>query len=157
MGGKYAQETEVPVAKSRLEIEKTLRKYGADAFAYGEDGRRVRLGFRMAGRQFRFELALVERDAEEIELTPQRRVRSEAAKDSAMAQADRSAWRALALVIKAKLEAVEAGISSLEDEFLANLILPNRETVGEWIRPKVEEAYKVGTMPTFLSLEGPKP
>ena len=155
MAGKYAQTTEVPVEKSRLEIEKTLRKYGADSFAYGEEGRRVRLGFRMADRQFRFELSLVERDAEEIELTPQGRVRSEAAKDSAMAQADRTAWRALGLVIKAKLEAVDAGISTLEDEFLANLILPNRETVGDWIRPQVENAYRDGAMPSRLLLEGP--
>lgn len=156
MSGKYATTTEVPVEKSRLEIEKTLRKYGADAFAYAEEGRRVRLGFRIADRQFRFELALVERDAAEIELTPQGRVRSEAAKDSAMAQADRSAWRALALVIKAKLEAVEAGISTLEEEFLANLILPNRETVADWIRPQVAEAYRVGAMPKTLLIEGPR-
>lgn len=154
--GKYATTTEVPVEKSRLEIEKTLRKYGADSFAYAEEGRRVRLGFRMADRQFRFELSLVEQTAAEIELTPQGRVRSYTAQKAAMAQADRTAWRALALVIKAKLEAVDAGISTLEDEFLANLVLPDRQTVAEWIRPQVENAYRVGAMPSRLLLEGPK-
>jgi hypothetical protein len=36
--------------------------------------------------------------------------------------ATRQRWRALVLVIKAKLEAVEAGISTLESEFLANIV-----------------------------------
>lgn len=154
-GGKYAQTTEVPVEKSRLEIERTLRKYGADAFAYAEEGRRVRLGFRMAGRQFRFELELP--DPRSTRFTHSSRgARAPAVALAAWEQGCRSAWRALALVIKAKLEAVDAGISTLEDEFLANLILPNRETVGDWIRPQVEEAYKVGTMPAALMLEGPR-
>lgn len=154
MSGKYATTTEVTVEKSRLEIEKTLRKYGADAFAYGEDGRDVRLSFRMAGRQFRFALTLPDPKERRFAYSS-RGPREPHVALAHWEQACRTSWRALALVIKAKLEAVEAGISTLEDEFLANLILPDRQTVGDWIRPQVEEAYRVGAMPSRLLLEGP--
>jgi len=35
MPGKYAAKTEVPEHQSRTEIERTLTRYGATAFAYG--------------------------------------------------------------------------------------------------------------------------
>jgi hypothetical protein len=41
-------------------------------------------------------------------------------------QACRQRWRALALVVKAKLEAVQSGIATFEDEFLAYTMLPER-------------------------------
>lgn len=61
-------------------------------------------------------------------------------------------WRALALIIKAKLEAVESGISEFDDEFLANIMLPDGATVGEWFRPQLAEAYRIGSMPTGLPM-----
>lgn len=66
-------------------------------------------------------------------------------------------WRALALVIKAKLEAVAAGITTIEDEFLAHTVLPDGQTVGEFMQPQIAIAYERGSMPTTLMLEGPKP
>lgn len=45
----------------------------------------------------------------------------------------RQRWRALLLTVKAKLEAVECGISTLEQEFLAFIVLPNSMTLGDWI------------------------
>jgi hypothetical protein len=66
----------------------------------------------------------------------------------------RQRWRALALVIKAKLEAVEAGISSVEDEFLSFIMLPNGSTVGEWVQPQIERVYESGSMPALLPGSG---
>jgi hypothetical protein len=60
------------------------------------------------------------------------------------------------LVIKAKLEAVAAEISTVEDEFLAHTVLPSGETVGEWVKPQVEQAYLSGAMPTQLQISGPR-
>lgn len=44
-------------------------------------------------------------------------------------KATRQRWRALALVIKAKLEAVASGITEFEQEFLAHIVLPDGRTV----------------------------
>ena len=62
----------------------------------------------------------------------------------------RQRWRALALVIKAKLEAVEADITTLEAEFLAHIALPSGATVGEWVGPQLDAVYGSGEMPALL-------
>lgn len=45
------------------------------------------------------------------------------------------------MIIKAKLEAVESGISTIEREFLYEIVLPDGSTVGDWVIPQVECAY----------------
>ena len=69
-------------------------------------------------------------------------------------QACRQRWRALLLVIKAKLEAVTAGISTMEAEFLANIVLPDNTTAGDWMIPQIGEAYRTGEMPPMLPAAG---
>lgn len=65
-------------------------------------------------------------------------------------QACRQRWRALALVIKAKLEAVESGISVFEDEFMANIVLPGGRTVSEEVRPRIAAMYEGGPVQPLL-------
>ena len=65
-------------------------------------------------------------------------------------QACRIKWRALALTIKAKLEAVETGITTFESEFLSYTVLPNGKTVAEEILPKLDLINKSGAMPKLL-------
>lgn len=151
---KYAADTNVSVEASRNEIERTLARYKADAFAYATEAGRATIMFRMAGRQVRFVLALPARDDREF-THHSRGARTESAAESAWEQACRQRWRALALVIKAKLEAVSAGITTIEDEFLAHTILGDGRTVGEAIKPQIEQHYMTGG-PANLMLEGPR-
>ena len=58
------------------------------------------------------------------------------------------------LVIKAKLEAVTTGISTLKAEFLANIVLPDNTTAGEWMLPQIDQAYRSGAMPPLLPAAG---
>lgn len=53
------------------------------------------------------------------------------------------------LCLKAKLEAVESGITSFEAEFLAHFVIPGGGTFGEYAIPQLEEASKSGSMPTL--------
>lgn len=148
----YAADTSVSVERSRAELERTIVRYGADAFSYGwEDGRAV-IQFRANGRYVRFALTLPERD--QFTTTPQGKARATAAVEKAWEQAQRQRWRALNLVVKAKLEAVEAGIATFDQEFLANLVLPDGTTVGDFTIPQVEHAYQHGTMPALLPAGG---
>lgn len=152
---RYASDTAVSVEKSRMEIERTLQRYGADAFAYFSEANRAMVAFRMADRQIKFVLTLPEKSLREF-THHSRGMRTADAALAAWEQACRQRWRALALVIKAKLEAVAAGITTVEDEFLAHTVLPDGSTVGEWARPQLDEAYRIGAMPTALLLEGPR-
>lgn len=153
---RYAAKTEVSSTKSREEIERTLTRYGADQFMYGWQDQAAVVAFRMNDRRVRFILPLPARD--EKRFTHFKRAgywtqrTSQDAINKEYEQAIRQRWRALALVIKAKLEAVEGGISEFEDEFLANILLPTGETVGEWIRPQVADSYLTGKMPPMLPM-----
>ena len=146
----YAANTTVSADKSRSEIERTLQRYGADQFLYGWDKHHAVLGFQMDGRQIKFLLPMPDKSDRKYTHSQTGRLRSEAAAHKEWEQACRQKWRALALVIKAKLEAVDAGITVFEDEFLANIVLPNGGTVGSYMRPQIAQAYDSGRMPKML-------
>ena len=146
---RYAENTSVSVEKSKSEIEKTLQRYGAEQFISGWDQTRAFVAFRMLERQVKFIITLP--DKEEYKNTPGgRRSRNRDNQLRAWEQACRQRWRALSLVIKAKLEAVESGITTFEDEFLAHIVLPNGKTAGEFMKPQIEIAYQKGEMPKLL-------
>jgi hypothetical protein len=159
--GKYAASTDVTSSKSRDEIERILTRYGADQFMYGWQDSAAVVAFRANDRRVRFILPLPTREDPEFTTYRQGSVlfrRAETEITKRYEQATRQRWRALALVIKAKLEAVECGIADFEDEFLANIMLPTGATVGEWMRPQVAEAYLTGRMPPLLPmLPAPEP
>jgi len=147
----YASSTSVSVEKSKAEIERTLQRYGASAFMYGWDGDKAIIGFMLASRQIRFILPLPDRTAREFMYTPGgRRRRDMESQHDAWEQACRQRWRALALVIKAKLEAVESKITTIDEEFLAHMILPNGQTVAQWSIPQIKEAYETKRMPPLM-------
>jgi hypothetical protein len=151
---RYAANTEVPASRSKAEIEATVERYGAQQFLSGWSGSdRAVIGFTMNDRQVKFVLQLPDRkDKAFTEYTQRGKLwaRSEEAAHKLWEQATRQRWRALALVIKAKLEAVESGIAVFEDEFMANIVLPNGRLVGEEVRPAIASAYKSGKMPSLL-------
>ena len=140
---KYAAETTVTTDSSRAEIERTLRRYGADAFVFAQDGPKVIVMFRLAGRMVRYTLSLPDRNDPQF-ATHTRGARAPNVAAELWEKACRQKWRALALVIKAKLEAVDAGIVSIEDEFLANTLTASGETVGEAIRADVAQHLLTG-------------
>ncbi|MEC9346098.1 MAG: hypothetical protein VYB54_07715 [Pseudomonadota bacterium] len=152
MAGRYATGTDVPVSRTRAEIEDTLARYGASGFLSGYEDNRAFLGFRLRDRHVKFILPLPDPNEREFWQTnhasPRRRTADQAR--AAWDQACRARWRALLLSIKAKLEAVEVGITSFDDEFMAHLVLPDGKTVGQHMRPQIQLAYETGDMPPLL-------
>jgi hypothetical protein len=151
----YAANTDVSTDKTVSEIQRTLTRYGADAFCYGWESNRGLVTFRIKGKHIRIIVPLPNKNDNAFYLTPKRsqmRTRDQAVR--AWEQACRQRWRAMALVIKAKLEAVDTGITTLETEFLAHILLPNGRTVGEMAIPEITKCYADGIMPrSILMLE----
>lgn len=148
---RYAENTTVSSGKSRAEIERTLARYGADGFMYGWVDDSAVIAFRMNARHIKFVLPMPDRDDDAFWFTPERQnQRSPSQAEAEYDKAVRQKWRALALAIKAKLEAVESGITEFEDEFMAHIVLPSGETVGNWMRPQIQVAYEQGEMPPLL-------
>ncbi|MFA7331069.1 MAG: hypothetical protein WC326_08355 [Candidatus Delongbacteria bacterium] len=159
---RFAADTTVPAERSRAEIEQILTRYGASEYMYGWREENAVVQFHMAGRHIRFVLPLPSKQDPAYTRTPARgKQRDPEAAERAWEQATRQRWRALALVIKAKLEAVDSGITTTEQEFLAHTVLPDGCTVGEHSLPMIRRAYETCTMveilPMLLPASGGQP
>lgn len=151
----YAAKTEVSSQKSRMEIEHTLERYGATSFAYASQGDKAMIGFEKDGRTIRFVIPLPAKSSPEFTEYKQgssRYLRTETAAAALYEQAVKQKWRAMALMVKAKLEGVESGIVTFEQEFLAHTVLPNGKTVFEETAAGIERAYVEGHVRPLLEL-----
>ena len=135
----FAERTSVPTDRSRAQIDKLLERHGARKYGTSVDYGRMlaRVQFAFHDRIVRFTIALPNPE----------KFRSVAIYE----QAVRQRWRALLLVIKAKLESVENQIATFEEEFMAHIVLPNDRTVGEIVLPQIAAAYTTGRMPKALN------
>lgn len=138
----YASKTQVPIDRSQAEIKKTLSKYGATAFAFAEGKGNAMIMFEMKNRRIMFKLPL----------PPGPSANATQATVKTYEQICRSKWRSLVLCIKAKLESVESGITTLEQEFMAHIVMPNGSTFGEIAIPQIERTYETNEMPPLLGM-----
>lgn len=147
----YAETTSVPEDRSRAELEALLTKYGATQFGYAWDivgeEKISQLVFRLAGHQVRVQLPLPTMGDPMITLSPAGKRRTEAQAQAAYAQENRRRWRSLVMVVKAKLVAVSDGITTLEREFLADVVLPDGQTVGQWVQPQLADGGQPALLP----------
>jgi len=153
VSARYADGTTVSVDRSISEIRQTLERYSAEGFGYGTEDGRAMVVFKAAGRLVRFVLPLPR--STDPQFTVKRRGRQPSRPTERYDAEIRRLWRALALGIKGKLEAVGSGIQTFEEEFLANIVMANGKTVGEWMAPQLE-AQK-GKMPKLLEYAGGAP
>lgn len=128
----FAKSTSVPVIRSQEEIRRTLEKYGATGFMFGESNGQAMVAFEMNDKRVKFVM------------------RTSSDTDQKSLQRIRTAWRCLLLAIKAKLECTESGISTFEQEFMAHIVMPNGQTIGQIILPQIADAYATGNMPPLL-------
>lgn len=132
----YAKATKVVVQKSRVDIEGMLRKAKAERIVLMDEPSEAIVMFMLAGRLIKIIVPIAPKASD---------------------QERRSRWRALHLIIKAKLEAVDQKITTVEQEFLPHTVMPDGKTVAEWVGPALQSAYDTGKMPTNpLLLEGPR-
>ena len=124
MNRAYAQGTSVPANQTRAEIESFLSKRGATATIVGVMQGKAMLIFEMKGRRIRFLMPLPEA--------------KRGVSEARVASETRRRWRALLLVLKAKLEAVASQITTLDEEFLAHIIVDGTSTVGDRILPELD-------------------
>jgi hypothetical protein len=130
---RFAEDTKVPITKTRDEIERTLARFGADRFAYFSESGKAIVLFEAQGRRIRFDLPLPEMGSIEKNGREHRRC-----------------WRALLLSIKAKLSSVESKIETFEEAFLAHVVMPDGQTVGQHTRARIAHVYQGGEMQALL-------
>jgi hypothetical protein len=147
---KYAEGTSVPVERSQAEINKILTRFGADQLAQASSASppAVLMGFRVKGRLIRFHLPMpLGKDFRGTPIQVEKLFAGEC----------RRRWRALLLVLKAKLEAVDSGITTFEQEFYAHTVLPGGMTIYESTNKEVSRALEQGKPPSFGGMLGYDP
>lgn len=152
----FAAETDVPVERSKAQIEGLLAKHGAGGFHTGWQAPTAgdpgwdAVEFLWKDKQIRFRLARPRRDDPRVLLNRQGLKVTDAQLEQRITQHNRTRWRVLFLVIKAKLEAVEAGVVVFEEEFLPFIVTEGGRTVGEILVPRLTSGKR-------LELESGKP
>jgi hypothetical protein len=126
----------VGVHRSRYELERILGRYGASDFAFVEADARASIQFAMHGRYVQLALPLPDPSGALFTHTPSGRPRAIVAQERAYEQALREHWRALVLAVRGKLQSVESGISTFEEEFKGFLVPQFHEENGKRRAPK---------------------
>src|SRR3954453_4412375 len=113
----YGTGTRVEVHRSRYELERVLQKYGAgDVFVVEADAN-ASIQFAIHGRHVQLALPLPDPDDSRFTHTPSGKARTVTAQERAYEQALREHWRSLIVAVRGKLQSVESGISTFEQEF----------------------------------------
>lgn len=150
----YAESTSVPVDRSRLEVERILKKAGGSQFGYWDDDEHRISVIVCQLESYQLKFRVLQPDPHDFrdngKTGRSKRTRTPKQAEQAAEQELKRRWRALALIIKAKLEVIESGQSSIVREFMADLMLPSGETVGDEIAPKITKAMNEGRMPKLL-------
>lgn len=139
---KYAQNTKVPVERSRIEIERTLKRYGIDNFFFGSSPKGDGIGFNYNGRIVKFGIPLPKRDDFKTTQTGEQDYK----------RAIRQRYRVLVIALKAKLEMVDIGLTTFEDEFLAQTCLADGKTIAEYMElPENLKLLEKAEIPKMLT------
>lgn len=135
---KYAKYTKVPVKKSKTQIEKLLVDYGIDEFFFGTSPRGEGVGFKYEGKVYKHNVPMPDRNDYGYE--------------TQYNQAIRQRWRIFYMSLKMKLEEVQDGGISFEDQFLSMMTLPDGSTVADFMRlPENVTKLNKAEMPKLLT------
>ena len=141
----FAERTRVSVERTQAEIGAILKKYGAQDVGYGSrQGDTIGfVEFSLGGYPIRIEVPEPDRQAFKtvvvrVKGRQHQRDRSPAQRQASFEQARRERWRALLLMLKARLVLAAMCKQTPDRAFVAELVLPNNELVGASVLAKLE-------------------
>lgn len=157
----YGRGTDVPVERSRMELDAMLAKAGAQQRMFGVNEAQAvgYVAFVLQGHQVSMQVPMPEIEnfafkppprKDSVDKSPRRRTPEEQRK--VYEQACKERWRQFCLLVKAKLEAIELEISTVEREFLADLRLVDGRTVHQAMEGGLKKMLAEGRVPKALML-----
>jgi hypothetical protein len=134
---RYAYGTKVSATDSRGEITGILAKHGVSTMAWGTKPTGDFLQFEIGGKLYKFSIDRPSMDdARESFLSAGKTDwgwRHQADQEVALDAEWRRRWRAIVLLIKAKMEFADGGETTVEREFMPYLMLANGQTMADWV------------------------
>lgn len=133
----YARKTKVDASQSRLEVERLLEKQGCERLGVMTEQTHATIYFERRGWsvQMRIPMPRAEDAPKNVSSAPAIRAWVEARR--------RERWRQLLLVLKAKFCALEEGVETFEETFMAHLVVHGVH-VGQRALPAIRDAQKHG-------------
>ncbi len=122
---RFAEQTKVPITRSKAAVEELLAKRQASEFGTYTDEKCSHVLFRVEGLSVRISVPMPDGDEREA----------------------RRRWRSVLLALKAKFDAVDSEISTLEQEFMPFIVVADGQTVAEHLLPRLRSALATGKMP----------
>lgn len=152
---KYAKGTDVTVRQSLAELEDLIERFAGNqpsGFGYATQGRVTTVQFEIRNRRVRLSIHLPDLETYRMVGINQhvRAQRTDAETKAAWQREVNRLWRSLVDVVKAKLVAIDDGITTFEAEFLANLVLPSGDTIGERMAVDLETTLRTGELPPLM-------
>lgn len=137
----YASGTDVTVDRSQQELVKILHRYGVETYQFGATPGKASIFFEVNTLPVLISIPVPSRP-----LHPKMKNPTTGRMVDAMSRWDqevREAWRACVLLVKANLEAVERGIVSVEQAFMAYLVGDDgKTTLGDVVLPQYLKAHR---------------
>lgn len=134
---RYAKNTTVPIARSKQKIEELLTSYGIEESFLGRSPRGDGIGWKYKGKVYKMSVPI-----------PSKENKTEKQYEQEL----RQRWRILYMSMKMKFEEIDAGVISFEDQFLAQMSLPDGTTVADFMKlPENITRLEKTKMPKLLT------
>jgi len=148
----YAKKTNVSIDSSRAEVDRLLRRAGAQKCMSGWNDDSVFVAFVLDNIPVKLSIQMPKK--EKFTETETGRQRKQSAANQVWEQACRQRMREFCLLLKSKLVAVSNGLQSIEHEFYADICLPSTgktifETQGNFINEAITSGKLQPLLPGF--------
>jgi len=144
----YAAGTSVSAEKSRAEIDTLLSKHGAThrGIQVDDHANLAMVAFVVDGLKYRIDVPLPRPEEPKEKPRGWFNWKEDRRKQFLAKEYDqkcRERWRAVVLLLKAKLELVRLGMSSIDREFASDLVLANGQTVFQRLSDQIRSGNKM--------------
>jgi hypothetical protein len=118
-----------------VDLRTVTKRYGVTEFGVFDSEASAGVAFTFKG--FRIKIALPLPSPDEFRRNSTGAMMGAVQAKEVYQRVIRQRWRALVLVVTAKLEAVESGIETVEQAFMPYLVMSNGQTMGEMVMPQI--------------------
>lgn len=132
-GSKYASKTKTSTGRSRDELEALLARYGVQHYGLLNQPGMLALAFQIGGHNHRIAIPLPDPQERRFRYGPGGGIRTEKGRQDAAQQEVRARYRALLLVVKARLELAHLLGQPVESAFSEYRVLSDGRTVQEHV------------------------
>lgn len=139
MSARAYSTTDVPVERTKEKIRQLFRLHGIEGFRFTENWKEHTIGLEFVRSQTVKDPALDKPIEVRIPVRMhipvlEGRHRRDDYTQTAWERRERQVWRALYYYLKSQLEAVEFGLRSLTDVFMADIVTSDGRTIGDQVK-----------------------